>query len=126
MRYSAKRISMIASMAALLGGLYIQPCMANTNPQPSAADIAQGKALVFSRSKGNCLACHKIKGGDSPGNIGPPLNNMKARFPNRSKLYAQIWDAHRNHPNTLMPPFGLDHILTKSQINKIIDFLYTL
>lgn len=126
MRHPAKRISMIASMTALLGSLCVQPVMAITNTQPSAADIAQGKALVFSRSKGNCLACHKIKGGNSPGNIGPPLNNMKARFPDRSQLFAQIWDAHRKHPNTMMPPFGLDHILTKSQINKIIDFLYTL
>jgi hypothetical protein len=34
------------------------------------------------RSKGNCLPCHAVADGKLPGNIGPPLFGMKARFPN--------------------------------------------
>jgi hypothetical protein len=31
---------------------------------------------------------------------------MKARFPNRAVLRAQIWDATVKNPNSLMPPMG--------------------
>jgi len=55
--------------------------------------VDQGKAVSFDRKKGNCLACHQIAGGKLAGNIGPPLVAMKARFPDKAKLRAQIWDA---------------------------------
>ena len=32
---------------------------------------AGGQQIAFDRSKGNCLTCHAIKGGESPGTIGP-------------------------------------------------------
>ncbi|OBS10188.1 sulfur oxidation c-type cytochrome SoxX [Acidihalobacter prosperus] len=115
----------MASAAVLTGSLYALPGTASAS-EPTAADIAQGKALAFNRSEGNCLACHAIKGGNMPGDIGPPLVAMKARFPDREKLFAQIWDPRHNNPQTAMPPFGANHILTKEQINKIVDFLYTL
>ena len=41
----------------------------------------RGEKLAFDRSKGNCLTCHEIKGGDSPGNVGPPLIGHESRFP---------------------------------------------
>jgi len=66
-----------------------------------------------------------IPGGQMAGTIAPPLIAMKARYPDRQKLFDQIWDARRTVPTTLMPPFGAHLILDKSQINKIIDFLYT-
>lgn len=125
MRYPAKPIGTMAAVIVLTGSLFALPVTAYANG-PTASNITQGRALAFSRSKGNCLACHAIKGGISPGNIGPKLDNMKARFPEREKLYAQIWDPRHNHPHTAMPPFGANHILTKEQINQIIDFLYTL
>ena len=45
-----------------------------------------GETLAFDRSKGNCLTCHVIKGGDAPGNVGPELSNMKDRYPDRKEL----------------------------------------
>ncbi|MEJ2714501.1 MAG: hypothetical protein P8014_15190 [Acidihalobacter sp.] len=54
-----------------------------------------------------------------------PYVAMKARFPDRQKLFDQIWDPRHMNPHTIMPPFGANRILDKSQINKIIDFLYT-
>jgi len=51
--------------------------------------IEQGRDLAFKRSKGNCLACHYIEGGELMGNYGPPLLAMKARFPDREVLRAR-------------------------------------
>ena len=85
-----------------------------------------GKTIAFERSKGNCLACHAIDDGSMPGDIGPPLIVMKARFPDRVVLKAQIWDATVKNSTSIMPPFGKHHILTDDEIEKLIDYLYTL
>lgn len=90
------------------------------------ASIAEGKKIAFDRKKGNCLACHMIAGGSLPGDIGPPLVAMKARFPNKATLRAQIWNASASNPNTIMPPFGRHQILSDSEIDKITDFIHSL
>lgn len=90
------------------------------------ADVDEGRAIAFDRSKGNCLACHSIEGGELPGTIGPPLLMMKARFPEREVLFQRIWDQTEFNPSTVMPPFGRHRILTDDEINKVVDFLYTL
>lgn len=84
---------------------------------------ATGKSLSFQRSKGNCLACHSIADGDSPGNIGPPLTAIPSRFKNKAQLRAQIWDAGKFNPQTVMPPFGKNKILTEQEIDKITDYI---
>jgi sulfur-oxidizing protein SoxX len=84
-----------------------------------------GAALAFDRNKGNCLTCHAIKGGDAPGNVGPALSDMKARFPDRKALAAVIFDETKRNPQTVMPPFGRNLILTNQEIEAVIDFLYT-
>ena len=89
-------------------------------------DIAEGKKLTFDRKKGNCLACHMIDDGELAGNNGPPLLAMKERFPDRELLFQQIWDPTQTNPYSFMPPFGKHGALTKNEINKIIDYLYTL
>ena len=95
--------------------------------EPVAADrIEQGKALAFERRKGNCLACHIIEGGELAGNYGPPLLMMKARFPDREILRAQIWDASVRMSSTRMPPFGRHRILTEEEIDLVVDFILTL
>lgn len=83
-----------------------------------------GRALAFETERGNCLACHQIKGGQQMGDIGPPLLDMRNRFPERKRLYAQIWDASSFNTDTLMPPYGRQQILSDAEINAIIDFLY--
>lgn len=94
---------------------------------PVYSDVIQeGKKLAFDRKKGNCLACHMIDDGELAGNSGPPMIAMKARFPDKKVLFNQIWDPTKNNPNTFMPPFGKHGALTKDEINKIIEYLYTL
>jgi sulfur-oxidizing protein SoxX len=91
----------------------------------SAASLS-GEDLAFDRSKGNCLTCHEIKGGDAPGNVGPPLADIKSRFPDRKELVAIIDDETKRNPQTVMPPFKRDLILNDQEIQAIVDFLYTL
>jgi len=45
---------------------------------------AEGQKLAFDRGRGNCLTCHEIKGGDLPGTIGPPLVDIKSKYPDRN------------------------------------------
>lgn len=92
----------------------------------SADAIEDGKKVAFDRKKGNCLACHMIPGGSLPGNIGPPLVAMKARFPSKADLRAQIWDATVKNPNTIMPPFGKHQILTEKEVDLVTEFIHTL
>lgn len=88
--------------------------------------IEEGKAISFNRFKGNCLACHQIEGGELMGNYGPPLIYMKARYPDRDALRAQIWDAAIKNPHTRMPPFGRNRILTEREIDLVTEFIHTL
>jgi sulfur-oxidizing protein SoxX len=91
----------------------------------ASAQGSEGQALAFDRAKGNCLTCHEIKGGDSPGNVGPALADMKSRFPDRKDLVAIVSDETKRNPLTVMPPFKRNLILTDKEIESIVDFLYT-
>lgn len=104
----------------VLTGLLLASGLASAQSPTSA-----GETLAFDRSKGNCLTCHEIKGGDSPGNVGPPLTDMKRRYPNRQELVAIIYDETKRNPLTVMPPFGRNLILTEKEIESVVDFLYT-
>jgi sulfur-oxidizing protein SoxX len=119
---TARRAFFLLTAAALLGGIGATLLAPTLRAQSAAA----GQALAFDRAKGNCLACHTMKGGDVPSNVGPELSDMKMRFPDRSTLYAIINDEEQRNPETVMPPFGKNLILTRPEINEIIDFLYTL
>jgi sulfur-oxidizing protein SoxX len=94
-------------------------------PLAATAAPSDGEKLAFDRGKGNCLTCHEIKGGDSPGNIGPALADMKKRYPNRADLVAIVSDETKRNPLTVMPPFRRNLILTDQEIEAIVDFLYT-
>ena len=90
------------------------------------ADIAvKGGCVVLDRRKGNCSACHLIAGAAS-GDIAPPLSFMAARFADKQRLRAQVEDARRFNPNTVMPPFGAHQILTAEEIDQVVEFLLTL
>lgn len=123
MRNTAKKTTIALSMATMLmgAGLTVQVAHAAT-----AESIAKGKEVSWNRKTGNCLACHMMPGGVSPGDLGPPLVAMKARFPDRQKLFDQIYDATAINPSSRMPPFGKYGALSKSDIDAIVDYLYTL
>lgn len=123
--YSVSASALVAVMAIVASALTF------TTETASAADdspevIAEGKKLAFDRKKGNCLACHAMADGTLPGNGGPPLVAMKARFPERDKLRAQIWDSTEKNVNSLMPPFGRHGILTAEEVDKITAYVHSL
>jgi L-cysteine S-thiosulfotransferase len=118
------RTAVLTLSGLLLGGV-LSSGTASAQSASAQSSAASGEQLAFDRSKGNCLTCHDIKGGDSPGNVGPPLAGMKARFPDRAQLAAIIFDETRRNPQTVMPPFGRNLILTRQEIESVIDFLYT-
>jgi len=126
MRQTAKIISTVTAVAALMGSLSLAPIQSAMAAEKELTSVQQGKKLAFDRKKGNCLACHSIAGGSMAGNMGPPLVAMKARFPDKAKLRAQIWDSTKANPNTTMPPFGRHKILSEKDIDLITEYVLTL
>ena len=106
------------ALALLIGAVLSAPVRAQS--------AAEGQKLAFDRGKGNCLTCHEIKGGDLPGTIGPALKDIKSKYPDRDELVAILTDETKRNPQTVMPPFGRNRILTEQEINAIVDFLQTL
>lgn len=114
-------INTITAIALIFGVAF-----SSTTLGASAEQIAEGKKIAFNRKLGNCLGCHAIADGSLPGNIGPPLIAMKARFPDIKVLRAQIYDPTANNPRTAMPPFGKHGMLSDKQIDLIAEFIHTL
>lgn len=110
-------------LCTIISVLLSSPVMSAENEK---TNIAKGKDLAFDRTKGNCLACHTIEGGELAGTIGPPLLVMKLRFPERETMRAKIWDATVSNPQSVMPPFGKHRILSDDEIEHIVNFLYSL
>lgn len=114
----------VAGMMLLIGNVPVQAA-----DQQQAKKEPTGKDLAYDRKKGNCLACHGMPSqpdAESTGLYGPPLIAMSARFPDRVKLRAQIWDATAVNPNSSMPPMGKHKVLTEKEIDLITDFVYSL
>ena len=109
-----------APVLALLAGAAL------AGPACAQSAVSEGQKLAFDRSKGNCLTCHVIKGGNLPGSIAPDLKDIKSKYPNRADLVAIVTDETKRNPQTVMPPFGRNRILTEKEINAIVDFLQTL
>ncbi len=124
MHTALKTVVTAASSILITGAMLTAPIAAHAGDEASV--IEEGKKIAFDRKKGNCLACHMIAGGELPGNIGPPLIAMKARFPDKAVLREQISDARIKNPNTIMIPFGPHGVLTPEEIDKVTEFIYSL
>ena len=120
----SKTLFLIATFG-ILAGVTAGPAF-SSGEDDAAAGLERGKAITFDRMKGNCLACHHIEGGELTGNYGPPLVAMKLRYPDREVLRSQIWDAAVRNPNTRMPPFGRNRILTEEEIDLVTDYIQSL
>ena len=118
---STKPIAIPALAVALLIGV-----AAFASPANSQSAAAEGQKLAFDRGKVNCLTCHEIKGGDFPGTVGPALKDIKSKYPDRNELVAIVSDETKRNPQTVMPPFGRNRILTEKEIDAVVDFLQTL
>jgi L-cysteine S-thiosulfotransferase len=99
---------------------------AGLSPPASNQQTAAGKLIAFDRNQGNCLACHKIADGELPGNIGPELTPELIHEKSPAELHDIIWDASRFNPNTSMPPYGRNKVLTAGDIDNIVEYLWSL
>ncbi len=138
-----KSLSLVATAGAALlaGNLAMVPIAAAGESLPTEKEckvskptdaVTKGWCTIITRKKGNCLACHDVvtkkwpEGLPASGNVGPPLVSMNARFPDKAKLRAQVWDATVANPNTIMPPFGRHKVISEGEIDNIVTFLYTI
>ncbi|CAI8222833.1 MAG: Uncharacterised protein [Marinobacterium sp. xm-d-530] len=92
----------------------------------SEAMIKEGQAIYHGKSRGNCVACHNIQDPitNQAGNQGPMIIAMKARYPNKAELRAQVWDATAKNPLSIMPPMGKHNILTEDEIDAVVEYIY--
>ncbi len=89
----------------------------------------EGRALFIDARRGNCTACHQLPNDPavkSVSTLGPVLAGLKARFPERARLRAAIWDQGANKPGTSMPPYGKHRILNEAEIDKLVSYLEAL
>ncbi|MDP2109346.1 MAG: sulfur oxidation c-type cytochrome SoxX [Thiobacillus sp.] len=123
-----------AAAACAIGAIMLSGnvlAQATATPSGAAAPkmVETGKDIAFDRRKGNCLACHAmptLPDAESPGQFGPPLIAMSARFPDKARMRAQIWDATTFNAASSMIPFGKHGVLTEAEIDKVTDFVYGL
>jgi sulfur-oxidizing protein SoxX len=120
---SSKLLLAVSTVLILAGGTTSKPAMSDNHMQSA---VEEGKTIAEDRKKGNCFACHDYEGAVQAGTVGPKLINMKARYPTKEGLRDQIWDATKKNPNTIMPPFGRHEILSNDELDKLVEFIYSL
>lgn len=120
MRRPFRMVSTVFTAVALVGAIGL------SSSAFAGDSLEEGKKISFNKKKGNCLACHLIAGGTQSGNIAPPLVAMKARFPDRAVLLAQISDAQAKNPDSMMPPFKAHGILSPKELDLVTDYIHSL
>ncbi len=139
MRYKNLISIVSAALVAIAGAGYTTSAVAESWPTDKQCKSVKDKTAVIkgwcaaiNRTGGNCLACHSInvtpwpEGFPPAGNIAPPLVAMKARFPDKEILRAQVWDATANNPASSMPPFGKHKLVSEEDIDNIVELLYSI
>jgi cytochrome c oxidase subunit II len=92
---------------------------------PSGPDQIAGQALFLSSG---CVACHKVRGTDAQGTIGPDLTHVGSRhslaaatLENDPDAFVRwIRDGQHVKPENLMPPYG---IFTESELLQLASYL---
>jgi sulfur-oxidizing protein SoxX len=128
-----RKLHQVAAACAISAIMLSGSVLAQATATPSGAAAPKkevtGKDLAFDRKKGNCLACHAMPtqpDAVSAGQYGPPLIAMSARFPDKARMRAQIWDATTFNAASSMIPFGKHGVMTEAEIDKVADFVYGL
>jgi L-cysteine S-thiosulfotransferase len=111
---------------SLVFGLLMWLASATANGQD---ENQTGRVIAHDRNKGNCLACHSMPTDPkaiTSADIGPPLIGMKERYPDRQRLRGVIWNAMDFFPDTVMPPFGKNKVLTEEELDRVVEYIYGL
>ncbi len=88
----------------------------------------EGRKICTTRKLGNCVSCHYLPDVESPGDVGPNLVEAMKHYTEADRDIVRQWvyDARKFNPDTIMPPFGPNKLLTPEQIDAIVDYLYSL
>jgi len=114
----SKRAQFVSSLSLLVIGM-----------MPVVAADLPGRQVTHDQERGNCLACHRMPadpGAETHADMGPILENIRQRFPDRDRLRQQIWDARAFNADTIMPPYGRHRILTEEEIDQVVDYVHGL
>lgn len=80
----------------------------------------KGRHLA-SRDRGHCLSCHIMgKDDEQAVDVGPNLSSYARSCRSTEYTLEHIWDARDHNPDTLMPPFGTNELLSAHEIMHII------
>jgi sulfur-oxidizing protein SoxX len=123
LRMSRTTLGACAAAALVLAAT---PSFAEMPEMAFNGDVDAGKEVAMNRSKGNCIACHVIPGGESPGAIGPALVAMQTRYSSKEDVARQIWDPTVKNPGVVMPPFGKHGILTDKEFIDVVEYVWSL
>jgi len=126
MRTRRRSMGMLTAAAAALVTLATPLAWAEMPEMELNGDAEAGREIAMDRSKGNCIACHLIVGGESPGAIGPALIAIAPRFQTKEAVAAQVWDPTVRNPEAVMPPFGKHEILTEQEFKDVVEFVWSL
>jgi sulfur-oxidizing protein SoxX len=101
----------------------------NTIPKSltgTPGDPVNGRKVVISRKKGNCLACHEMPIPEQQfhGRISPDLADVADRY-TQAELRMRVVDPKVLNPDTIMPAFyknaGLHRVMKKFQGKTILS-----
>ncbi|NOY65139.1 MAG: sulfur oxidation c-type cytochrome SoxX [Nitrospirae bacterium] len=94
----------------------------------ASSKVEEGRKIATTRKLGNCVSCHFLPNIESPGNAGPNLVESMKNYTEADRDIVRQWieDPRQFNPDTLMPPFGANKILTKEQIDAVVEYLYSL
>ena len=96
---------------------------------PIPGDPENGEKLAFDRTRGgSCVACH-IMGKTTPalpGNVGPDLSTIGIWGRSDQWLFNYVYDPRSVNPQSMMPPWGTNHLFSTQEIQDIVAFLKTL
>jgi L-cysteine S-thiosulfotransferase len=116
-------------LITVLGASVSNGALAQSAGTNIASQVDKGRAIFLDERKGNCAACHKAPNDaaiKTKSNIGMPLEAVKMRYPDRAKLRDAIWDLSKSVPNTIMPPYGKNRILSDDEIDSLVIYLETI
>lgn len=86
-------------------------------------DAKRGKIIAFVRSRGNCLACHKMAGGTQEGTRGTDLSKYGTLNRTDAQTYTLVYDMRLLNPATVMPPMGTNGVLSDQEIRDVVAFI---
>ena len=114
----SKLVLALSCMALLTTGM-----VAAEKEMSQDAKIKLGGTVYKDISRGNCLACHALRGSgiEQEGNMGPNLADF-AGMPDEY-FFNKIWDPNVQTPNSIMPPLGRNLRVTKDEIDAVIAYI---